>query len=80
MAVVASSPGITVQELVGYLAGALGEAKAQEIVTDTLRVMKVAPGALSKDQVLAVLEQIASHPGLVGITAHFVRSRLLLQS
>lgn len=73
-----SPPDITVRDLVQQLAGTLGDAKAEEVVSDALRITKTPAGALNRQQAIKLLDQIATHSGIVGITASFVKSRLLL--
>ena len=67
------------RELASHLASALGEAKALELVRSTKVRLEIPAGAISREQALSVLDTIAKEPGLVGITARFVKSRLILQ-
>ncbi len=65
--------------VVQHLAGALSEAKAREVVDAALASLGYSRGPLSHEQMLEVLEAIAASPGIVGISARFVKSRLILQ-
>lgn len=66
------------QTIVDSLAASLGEVKARELVAQALERSGVDPKTLTRREALEVLERIAKKPGLVGITARFVKSRLLL--
>lgn len=66
-------------EVAALLAQSVGREKAQEAVDTAAADLKLAPGPLRRDDVLAVLEHLARHPGLLGVTARFARSRLLLK-
>lgn len=75
----ANAERLTELELAAHLASALGETKALEVVQSARSELRIPGGSLRRDQVLAVLDAIATEPGLVGITARFVKSRLSLQ-
>jgi hypothetical protein len=66
--------------LVGLLAHALGAEKAEDAVTSACTVAGLSSPDLTQDEALRVLEHIAKTPGLVGITARFAKSRVLLQA
>ena len=66
------------RELASHLASALGGVKALELVRTTATKLKLPRGRMSLEQALSVLDAIADEPGLVGITARFVKSRLIL--
>lgn len=78
----ASPPSIelrfTERELAEHLASALGETKALEVVRAAVGALGLPGDALDREQAFAVLDTIAKQPGLVGVTARFVKSRLIL--
>jgi hypothetical protein len=53
--------------------------KAAEVVRESLKHLGFTEGALSRDQAVQALEAIAKQPGIVGISARFALSRLLLK-
>lgn len=67
------------QELASHLASALGEAKALEVVRTAAGQLQLSPEQMNRAQALQVLEVVAKEPGLVGVSARFVKSRLILQ-
>jgi hypothetical protein len=66
-------------ELAHYLASALGDAKALELVEVAVAKLGLVATRLERADALRVLELIAAEPGLVGIAARFVKSRLVLE-
>ncbi len=60
------------------LASTLGAEKSAEVVDSAVARLSLAQHAhdLSLDQALAILDELARAPGMVGITARFARSRL----
>ncbi len=65
--------------LVELLAPALGDAKAKEVIRQGALDLRIPNGMLTHKQALALLDKVAHAPGLVGISARFVRSRLILK-
>ena len=78
-----SNPGsdapVTRAELVELLAPALGETKATDVVRQAALDLRIPNGQLTHQQALSVLDKVAYAPGLVGISARFVKSRLILK-
>jgi hypothetical protein len=63
--------------LAELLAPTLGWEKSSEVVESAAIRLGLSPGrALRVDQALAVLDELARTPGMVGIAARFARSRL----
>jgi hypothetical protein len=65
-------------ELVGLLAGTVGQERAEDAMLDSIRRLGLPSRALSRDQTLMVLDDLASLPGLVGVTARFAKARAIL--
>ncbi len=65
--------------LIELLAPALGDAKAREVIRQGALDLRIPNGVLTHEQALALLDKVAHAPGLVGISARFVRSRLILK-
>jgi hypothetical protein len=63
--------------LADMLARSLGVVKAAEIVDVATRQLGLGE-ALTRADALLVLEQIASQPGIIGVTARFAKSRVHL--
>lgn len=60
------------------LSKSVGDDAARDIVREQVLAFGFA-APFDEQQVLQVLEAIASRPGLVGVTARFCRSRLIAQ-
>ena len=58
--------------------GALGEAKARDVVAKATKALNISGNEIATPQALLVLEKIAAEPGLVGITARFAKARAIL--
>ncbi len=69
---------LLLSELVGLLAGTVGQERAEEAVLDAVRRLGLPSRALSRDQILAVLDDLAARAGLVGVTARFAKARAIL--
>lgn len=67
------------EEIVEALNKSLGREKAQEVVEKTILELGMDPESMDLEDALHVLDKIAAEPGIVGITARFVRSRYLLK-
>ncbi len=67
----------TADELAGLLSPALGVDRAKAVVKTAAEGLGH-HGALDRQAALDVLETIAKEPGLVGVTARFVKSRVIL--
>lgn len=63
--------------LVALLAPTIGKEHAQRVIDDTARMLGHADD-IDLDQALALLERIASSPGVVGIAARFAKTRVHL--
>jgi hypothetical protein len=59
---------LSVDDLVAMMASSVGEEKAREAVMTVVRTLGTAQGEL-------VLEVLAREPGVIGVTARFVRAR-----
>jgi hypothetical protein len=62
--------------LAELLAPTLGWEKSSEVVESAALRLGFPPQELRKEQALAVLDELARTPGMVGIAARFARSRL----
>lgn len=69
---------ISLKDIVPLL-GALGEAKAQDVLRQAAATLEIRKKELEPSEVLQVLEEIASFPGLIGITARFAKARAILR-
>jgi hypothetical protein len=65
-------------EVVALLASTVGQDRAEEAVLEAVRRLGLPTRALSRDQTLAVLDDLASRPGLVSVTARFAKARAIL--
>lgn len=70
---------LTARELAKFLASALGDSKALELVETAIAKLGLDTARLERGDALRVLELIAGEQGLVGIAARFVKSRLVLE-
>lgn len=73
--------GVSRADLARLLAQSLGHEKATDAIHRAAHALGIRReiDVLDKSQALAVLEQVAQTPGLVGITARFAKSRLHLR-
>jgi hypothetical protein len=69
---------LLVGELVGLLASTVGQERAEDAVLEAVRRLGLPARALSRDQALSVLDDLASRSGLVGVTARFAKARAIL--
>ncbi|MBX3190216.1 MAG: hypothetical protein KF819_24670 [Labilithrix sp.] len=65
-------------DLLPLLAPALGAEKARDAVQSTALRLGFDPAHLTRDQGLAVLEELARTDGIVGVVARFATARFLL--
>ena len=65
--------------LADMLSSALGKEKAEEAIRTALGALQLPAEGLDQIQALQVLERVTAEPGIVGVTARFAKSRLLLQ-
>jgi hypothetical protein len=71
-------PRVPPREIARLLAAGIGMEKAEASVNAAMDALKLEPSSLTRAQALAVLEHVAAEPGVVGVTARFAKSRLLL--
>src|SRR5262245_62845439 len=65
----------TVRIVAAALAATLGWEKSVEVVTDAIRRLGIADGAIGPDERKAILEDLALERGIVGVTARYALSR-----
>jgi hypothetical protein len=80
----ASGPGswvrtLAVAEIVDILAHTIGQERSQDAVTSALRRLGLPPSHLDRRQAMALLDDLATEVGLVGITARFAKARAILR-
>lgn len=66
-------------DLLPLLAPALGTEKARDAVTTSAQRQRFNPQSLTRDQALAVLDDLAHTEGIVGVVARFAKARFLLE-
>lgn len=66
-------------DLLPLLAPALGTEKARDAVTVSAQRQRFDPQSLTRDQALAVLDDLAESEGIVGVVARFAKARFLLE-
>lgn len=64
--------------LVEMLQNSLGPQVAHERVLRAIHELRLDHSSLSEDEAMRVLEKLASEKGLVGLSARFVKARLVL--
>ena len=69
---------ILISELVKLLSGSVGQDRAEEAVLDAIRRLRLPSRALSRNQTLAVLDDLASRAGPMAVTANFAKARAIL--
>jgi hypothetical protein len=67
-------------EVVAMLAQSLGRQQAGEVVDGAASKMGLRDPDYSSEQILAILEELASQPGTVGIVARFAKVRFILKT
>ncbi|MBL4688479.1 MAG: hypothetical protein JKY37_28075 [Nannocystaceae bacterium] len=75
-----SGDRLTLETLSAQLAQALGEEKARDVIWSATSALGLRGPALTRQEALNVLAEVADTPGIVGICARFARTRLLLAS
>jgi hypothetical protein len=65
----------TARTVIALLASTLGWEVSEERVTHAMRVLGLTGPTLAHRQGLAILDELAKEPGMVGVTARFARSR-----
>ena len=68
----------TIEALSNTLARAVGAAPARAAVLKAIAQLKLSGSVFSRESALEILDFVASESGLVGVTARFARSRMLL--
>lgn len=66
-------------DISGALSASLGKQKADELVAEAFTALGLTGADVPKDRALAVLEHLAQSPGIVGVTARFAKSRMVLR-
>ena len=66
-------------DLMSLLAPSLGEEKAREAIQQTSRMLQLPSTGLTRDHALAILEEMAKAPGLLGVAARLGTARFLLR-
>ena len=74
---VEAAPAETI-DLLPLLAPALGTEKARDATTAAAHRLGLDARSLSREQAMAVLDELAREGGIVGVVARFARSRLVL--
>ncbi len=74
-------PGWFLEDLVPLLSQTIGEEKAREVIESAASSLGLSlANGLLESGVLALLDEIANSPGIVGITARFAKSRVHLST
>jgi len=68
----------TLAELAKLLGASLGDKKAEEVLRGAAQRKGLSTSEFGREQAMELLELIANEPGIVGISARFAKSRLLL--
>jgi len=69
----------TRDDIVELLATSIGEDTARSLVDGSVLRRGIDPQAITKQEALDVLEDIAAEPGLAGVTARFAKSKVHLR-
>jgi hypothetical protein len=70
---------VATSEIIDHFATAMGEARAREVVATHAASTGAAGAWLSRAQVMALLEAMASEEGIVGVTARFAKAKFILK-
>jgi hypothetical protein len=65
--------------IAALLSKSVGDETALTVVRAAARKLGVIGSVLDQDRTLEILEEVATSPGLIGVTARFCRSRLIAQ-
>jgi hypothetical protein len=65
--------------LVHLLAPRLGRERGREVLTDAAARLGMRPDQMDFAQAMELLDELAGAEGLVGVVAHFAKSRLMLR-
>ena len=71
---------ISSPELAAMLSRALGDAKAWQLVSDSIRELGIDGKSIDSEQARQVLQHLSAQEGLIGISARFALTRLLLMN
>ena len=71
-------PRLTRAQIAALLAHALGDIAARQAVDQAIEALHMDAPDYDRDQALKILEVVAKRPGVVGVTARFAKSRLIL--
>lgn len=66
-------------EIYALFSPCVGDEKAGELVRAAIVELCLSPRTLGKEEVLELLEHLASEPGIVGVTARFAKARIILR-
>jgi hypothetical protein len=72
-------PAISVGELTSALSKPLGEVKANQVMDAAMQAENLKSDRLHRAEAVRLLDRITLEPGLVGISARFLKSRVLLR-
>ncbi len=76
----AATGPLRIEELVAFFKPSVGEEKSREAVDTAIgRLHFVHKTQLDRVESLAVLDEIAAAPGIVGVAARFAKARILLR-
>lgn len=64
------------EDLVALFTPTLGREKSTEVVTTAARALKVGADGWSLEEALAIVDEMARTPGLVGIVSRLAKARL----
>jgi hypothetical protein len=74
-----SDATVSAEEIASLLASAMGTEKAMEVVLGAARRLAITPERIDKERAMALLDQLAGQPGIVGLSARFTKARLILR-
>lgn len=75
----AAKPGVAVVDLLPLLAPALGTEKARDATNAAAVRLGLDARSLTRDDAVAVLDELARAEGIVGVVARFAKARFLLE-
>lgn len=71
-------PSPMTEDLLALLAPSVGEEKAREAIAQTAKALHLPSTALTRAHALAIMEELAKSPGLLGVAARLGMARFLL--